>query len=113
VLLLAQLNRQLEAREDKRPGLADLRQSGSIEQDADAVMFIYRPDYHATTRASDRREGESDEVYARRLHQHEEWLRRNEGRAEIIFDKVRDGERGVERMRFDEERIRFHEEDAA
>lgn len=103
VLLLAQLNRGLESREDKRPGMQDLRQSGAIEQDAEAIMFIYRPDYHASKRPAVSRFGEA-------AAEPDAYLRNMEGKGEIIFDKVRDGETGTEILCFDAKRVRFHEE---
>lgn len=113
VLLLAQLNRAVEGREDKRPGLADLRGSGSIEQDADAVFFVYRDDYHTATRSAEQRDGESDAKYAERAERERRLRSQNAGKAELLFEKVRDGERGVEHLRFDGARVRFYEEDAS
>jgi replicative DNA helicase len=101
VLALSQLSRAVEQREDKRPQLSDLRESGSIEQDADIVLFIYREDYYL--KAHEPKHPIPDdppEVFSA----YEEWqakFRPVEGLAELIVAKQRHGATGKERLRFD------------
>ncbi len=100
VLALSQLSRAVEQREDKRPQLSDLRESGSIEQDADIVMFIYREEYYLKSHEPKHPiPGDPLEVFTA----FEEWEakhRQIEGMAELIVAKNRHGATGKERLRF-------------
>ncbi|WP_322865676.1 replicative DNA helicase [Aquicoccus sp. G2-2] len=100
VIALSQLSRQVESRDDKRPQLSDLRESGSIEQDADVVMFVFREEYYAE------REKPSDE----RLDEMAEWqerMSRLHGKAEVIIGKQRHGPIGTIELSFEAEFTRF------
>ncbi len=100
VIALSQLSRQVESREDKRPQLSDLRESGSIEQDADVVMFVYREEYYAE------REKPSDD----RLDEVALWQERMEklhGKAEVVIGKQRHGPIGNVELSFDGRFTRF------
>jgi replicative DNA helicase len=107
VLALSQLSRAVENREDKRPQLADLRESGSIEQDADVVMFVYREEYYHTRSEPSRRQDESDEKYN---HRYERWQQRGEevrNVAEVLIAKQRHGPIGTVQLHFDGAYTRF------
>lgn len=90
VLALSQLSRAVEQREDKRPILADLRESGSIEQDADVIMFIYREDYYDKKKKKDD-DGEEEYVPTQPV---------NEGVASLLIRKNRHGNTGEVKLRF-------------
>ena len=99
VIALSQLSRAVEQREDKRPQLSDLRESGSIEQDADIVMFIYREDYYLAARqpADDHPE----------IDKWREEMARVYGLAEVIVAKQRHGSTGKVRVKFDSRITKF------
>ncbi|WOJ89583.1 replicative DNA helicase [Methylocapsa polymorpha] len=99
VIALSQLSRQVENRDDKRPQLSDLRESGSIEQDADVVLFVYREEYYLNNKQP--REG-TEEFLAWQTD-----MERVHGRAEIIISKQRHGPTGTVELAFEAEMTRF------
>lgn len=107
VLALSQLSRQVEQREDKRPQLSDLRESGSIEQDADVVTFIYRPEYYLQREHPTERQNESDEKFQERLERHNQRLADSRNIAEVIIAKQRHGPIGTIELFFDGNYTRF------
>ena len=100
VIALSQLSRQVENRDDKRPQLSDLRESGSIEQDADVVLFVYRGEYYKERE----KPGEDD------LAAMEKWMadmERLHGKAEVIIGKQRHGPIGTVELSFESQFTRF------
>ncbi len=104
LIVLSQLSRAVEQREDKRPGPEDLRDSGSIEQDANVVMFMYREEYYALKEEPHQRAGEDGGKFAARVDEWKERLARSRGRAELIVALSRSGPSGTAHIAFDGER---------
>ncbi len=100
VIALSQLSRQVENREDKRPQLSDLRESGSIEQDADVVMFVFREEYYKE------REKPGDHELEKVAAWQDE-MERLHGRAEVIIGKQRHGPIGSIDLSFEGKFTRF------
>ena len=109
VLLLAQLNRATESRDDHRPTVADLRQSGAIEQNADTIAFLYREEQYVSREPSARKEGQSAEAYANQCSRQTEQRAAAVGKAELLCEKVRDGEPQTVHLRFDGPTASFSE----
>ena len=100
VLALSQLSRQVESREDKRPQLSDLRESGSIEQDADVVMFVFREEYYKERE----KPGEHD---LEAMAKWQDEMEKLHGRAEVIIGKQRHGPIGTVDLSFEGKFTRF------
>ena len=99
IIALSQLSRDVEKRDDKRPQLADLRESGSIEQDADVVLFVYREDYYLKNREP--KAGTDDYL------KWEASMAEAQGKAEVIVAKQRHGPTGTVSLGFQGEFTRF------
>jgi replicative DNA helicase len=105
VLALSQLSRAVEAREDKRPLLSDLRESGTIEQDADIVLFVYREEYYHALKQPDPEEADK----------HMKWREKAEkifGLAEVIVAKQRHGSTGSVPLTFHKSTTKFADREA-
>ncbi|TMV14771.1 replicative DNA helicase [Arenibacterium halophilum] len=100
VIALSQLSRQVESREDKRPQLSDLRESGSIEQDADVVMFVFREEYYKE------REKPGDHDLDKMAAWQDE-MERLHGKAEVVIGKQRHGPIGTVELSFEGRFTRF------
>lgn len=99
VIALSQLSRQVESRENKRPMLSDLRRSGSIEQDADLVMFVFREEYY-----------KEKEKPSEGTPEHDQWQELMEslyGKAEVIVGKNRHGPTGTSFLHFEKRITKF------
>jgi replicative DNA helicase len=99
IIALSQLSRQVETRDDKRPQLSDLRESGSIEQDADVVIFVYREEYYLANKEP--RVGTPE---------YEKWqldMSLVHGKAEVIIGKQRHGPTGMVELQFEASLTRF------
>jgi replicative DNA helicase len=113
VLALSQLSRAVEAREDKRPQLSDLRESGSIEQDADVVMFVYRDEYYQSRAEPKQRPDESNERFQERYERWKQRLEESHNKAEVIVAKQRNGPIGLVHLQFDARFGRFYDLETA
>ena len=99
IIALSQLSRQVEQRDDKKPQLSDLRESGSIEQDSDVVMFIYREEYYLEKNAPS--PGTAEFI---------EWQQKMDeihGQADLLISKQRHGPTGNIKLSFDAKYTRF------
>jgi replicative DNA helicase len=113
VLALSQLSRQVESREDKRPQLSDLRESGTIEQDADAVMFIYRDEYYLAQKTPKQMNFDNEQKFQDSLDKWQRDMEEVHNKSELIIAKQRHGPTGKIDLFFEAEFTRFADLDQA
>ena len=107
VMALSQLSRAVESREDKRPQLSDLRESGSIEQDADMVMFVYRDEYYLAQREPKAMAFDNDDKLQAALDKWKQDMAQAHNTAELFIAKQRHGPTGAIELFFEGEFTRF------
>jgi replicative DNA helicase len=107
VIALSQLSRAVEQREDKRPQLSDLRESGSIEQDADMVMFVYRDEYYLAQRAPKEMGFDNGAKFEEAMTKWQADMERAHNKAELIIGKSRHGPTGTVHLFFEADFTRF------
>lgn len=105
VVALSQLNRDLEKRQDKRPQLSDLRDSGSLEQDADIIMFVYRPEVYLIKELQEKMKAKPNDIQLER--QFRLFTQREFSEAEIIIGKQRNGPIGIANTYFKKKNAKF------
>jgi replicative DNA helicase len=107
VLALSQLSRAVESRDDKRPQLSDLRESGTIEQDADSVLFIYRDEYYLQQQMPKQSGHDSDEKFHDAMDKWQRKMSEAHCKADLIIGKQRHGPTGTIELFFEGEFTRF------
>lgn len=107
VIALSQLSRQTEQRDDKRPQLSDLRESGSIEQDSDVVLFLFREEYYLAREKPGQRANEKDSDFRTRVEKYDERVEERRAKAEVIVAKQRHGPIGTIELHFEGQFTRF------
>ncbi|MBX9700295.1 MAG: replicative DNA helicase [Acetobacteraceae bacterium] len=113
VLALSQLSRAVEQREDKRPQLSDLRESGSIEQDADIVMFVYRDEYYVQAQQPKPTAFDNNDKFDEAMNRWQAKMEEVHNKADLIIAKQRHGPTGAIPLFFEAEFTRFGDLDTA
>lgn len=111
ILVLSQLSRNVENREDKRPKMADLRDSGAIEQDADSIFLLYREEYYLEKEEPTEKVDEKPETFQARYERWKQRMTDARGLAEVIIAKQRHGPTGTVELEFEAKKTMFRDLD--
>jgi replicative DNA helicase len=111
LVLMVQLSRKLDGREEKTPQMGDMRESGSIEEESDTVMFVHRPHYYLIRSKPERKEREKAADFEQRILDWEGRCHAEKGRALVLIAKQRQGPIGPVRLRFDDRNAQFSDDE--